>query len=76
MEFSRQEYWSGLHILLQGIFYTQRSNPGLPRCGQTLYRLSHQGIPLSVEGYRKFVLFKQQGSLLFKEKAAVIPRMP
>ena len=26
MEFSRQEYWSGFHSLLQGIFLTQRSN--------------------------------------------------
>ena len=29
MGFSRQEYWSGLHALPQGIFLTQRSNPGL-----------------------------------------------
>ena len=27
MGFSRQEYWSGLHALLQGIFPSQRSNP-------------------------------------------------
>ena len=31
------------HFLLQEIFPTQESNPGLPHCGQTLYRLSHQG---------------------------------
>ena len=43
MEFSRPEYWSGCHSLLQGIFPTQGSNPGLPRCRQMLYRLSHQG---------------------------------
>ena len=29
--------------LLQGIFPTQRSNPGLPHCRQILYQLSHQG---------------------------------
>ena len=29
------------HFLLQGIFPTQGSNPGLPHCRQTLYRLSH-----------------------------------
>ena len=29
MEFSRQEYWSELHFLLQGIFPTHGSNPGL-----------------------------------------------
>ena len=31
------------HFLLQGIFPTQGSNPGLPHCRQTLYCLSHQG---------------------------------
>ena len=29
MEFSRQDYWSGLPFLLQGIFLTQGSNPPL-----------------------------------------------
>ena len=29
MGFSRQEYWVGCHILLQGIFLTQGSNPAL-----------------------------------------------
>ena len=33
----------GCHFLVQRIFLTQRSNPGLPHCRQTLYRLSHQG---------------------------------
>ena len=33
----------GCHFLLQGIFPTQGSNPGLSHCRQTLYRLSHQG---------------------------------
>ena len=33
----------GCHFLLQGIFLTQGSNPGLPLCRQTLYHLSHQG---------------------------------
>ena len=28
--------------LLQGIFPTQRSNPGLPHCRQILYQLSHK----------------------------------
>ena len=35
----------GCHFLLQGIFPTQGSNPGLPDCRQTLYHLSHQGSP-------------------------------
>ena len=33
----------GCHALLQGIFPTQGSNPGLPHCRQIPYRLSHQG---------------------------------
>ena len=35
----------GCHFLLQGIFPTQGSNPGLPHCRQMLYHLSHQGSP-------------------------------
>ena len=31
--------------LLQGIFPSQGSNPGLPHCRQILYQLSHQGSP-------------------------------
>ena len=33
----------GSHFLLQGIFPTQESNPGLLHCRQILYHLSHQG---------------------------------
>ena len=33
------------HVLLQGIFPTQGSNPGLPHCRRILYHLSHQGSP-------------------------------
>ena len=35
----------GCHFVLQGIFSTQGSNPGLLHCRQTLYHLSHQGSP-------------------------------
>ena len=46
MEFSRSEYWSGYQYpLLQGIFPTQGSNPGLSHCREILYQLSHQGSP-------------------------------
>ena len=31
--------------LLQGIFPTQESNPGLPHCRKILYQLSHKGSP-------------------------------
>jgi len=33
----------GSHSLLQGIFPTQGSNPGIPHCRRILYQLSHQG---------------------------------
>ena len=33
------------YALLQGIFPTQGSNPGLPHCGWILYQLSHEGSP-------------------------------
>ena len=47
MGFSRQErrgcHGVGCHSLLQEIFPTQGSNPGLLHCRQILYHLSHQG---------------------------------
>ena len=39
----------GCHALLQGIFPTQGSNPGLPHCRWILYHLSHQGSPRILE---------------------------
>ena len=33
----------GSFSLLQGIFPTQGSNPGLPNCGRIFYQLSHSG---------------------------------
>ena len=39
----------GCRALLQGIFPTQGSNPGLPHCRQILYHLSHQGSPRILE---------------------------
>ena len=39
----------GCHALLQGIFPTRGSNPGLPHCRRILYRLSHQGSPGGVD---------------------------
>ena len=35
----------GSHSLLQAIFSTQGSNPGLPHCRWILYQLSHNGKP-------------------------------
>ena len=39
----------GSPSLLQGIFPTQGSNPGLPHCRQILYQLSHKGSPRILE---------------------------
>ena len=39
----------GCHFLLQRIFPTQGSNPGLPHCRQILCHLSHQGSPRILE---------------------------
>ena len=35
--------------LLQGMFPTQGSNPGLPHCKRILYQLSHKGSPKILE---------------------------
>ena len=35
----------GCRLLLQGIFLSQGSNPGLPHCRQILYHLSYQASP-------------------------------
>ena len=45
----QQEYWMGCHALLQGIFLTQGSNPGLLHCGQILYQLSYVRSPFLEE---------------------------
>ena len=47
--------------LLQGIFPTQGSNPGLPRCRQILYQLSHKGSPRILEWVPFPSLFPTQG---------------
>ena len=37
----------GCHALLQGIFPSQKYNPGLPQCRQILYQLSQQGLDVA-----------------------------
>ena len=49
MRFSKKEYWSGSHSLLQGIVLTQRSNLGLSHCWQILYHISHQRSPYTTQ---------------------------
>ena len=49
----------GCHFLLQGIFPTQGSNPGLPHCKQMLHHLSHQGCPVMIDSKSwKMMLWK------------------
>ena len=43
------------HFLLQGIFPTQGSNPGLSHCRQMLYCLSHQGSQLLLGTVSKYI---------------------
>ena len=45
MRFPRQEYWSGLHFLLQGIFLTHWSKLSLLHWQAVSLPLSHQGSP-------------------------------
>ena len=45
----------GCHFLLQGIFLTQESNPGLTHCRQTPYLLSHQGSPTCYIYYNTYI---------------------
>ena len=57
----------GCHALLQAIFPTQGSNPGLPHCRQTLYPLSHQG---SHHGISVFIKGVSQVALVVKNPSA------
>ena len=49
----------GSLFLLQGVFPTQGSNPGLPHCRQTLYQLSHKGSPIKL-GRRENLLLRSE----------------
>ena len=44
-----QDTGVGSPALLQGIFPTQGSNPGLPHCRKILYQLNHKGSPRILE---------------------------
>ena len=71
MGFSRQEYWSGCHFLLQGIFLTQGSNWGYLHWQVYSLPLSHQGTLSGTLGGRKWEVVLKRRSLveLFKEIA-------
>ena len=55
--------------LLQGIFPTQGSNPGLPHCRQILYQLSHKGSPRVEVNWP----FRTKGT---KTQQAALPELP
>ena len=59
----------GSHSLLQRIFPTQGSNPGLPQCRRILYQLSHKGSPKCICMCVYLALLYQSG---FLEKMAII----
>ena len=56
----------GCHALLQGIFPTQGSNPGLLHCRQIRYRLSHQGSPPKCSNYCTIVLISHASKVMLK----------
>ena len=49
--------------LLQGIFPTQESNPGLPHCRQILYQLSYKGSPTKTWHSQIIKYFKREGPI-------------
>ena len=53
--------WVASRSLLQGIFPTQGSNPGLLHCRQILYQLSYQGSPWFVSLEKSLMLGKTEG---------------
>ena len=48
----------GSRFLLQGIFLTQGSNPGLLHCSQILYHLSCQGSPPATTPNKDIYIYK------------------
>ena len=54
----------GSRSLLQGIFLTQGSNPGLPHCRHILSQLSHQGTHMWEHDILKHDRFSGRMSLL------------
>ena len=57
----------GIHSLLQGIFPTQGSNPGFPRCRKILHQLSHKGGPCLIHSSTREVVNKTEEMLVLIE---------
>ena len=52
----RKNIGVGSHSLLQGIFLTMGSNPGILHCRQILYHMSHQGSPYADRIFSKHLI--------------------
>ena len=76
----------GCHSLLQGIFLTQGSNPGLLHCRQILYHLRYQGSPwliiapkkiyykIKIQNLRTHTLFCRFSLLLVMVRMRIFPQ--
>jgi len=64
----------GGHFLLQGIFLTQGSNPGLPPCRQALYHLSHQGS--SSKNSLLGPKFNKRELIMHNDRKAILKSLP
>ena len=66
----------GRLFLLQRIFPTQGSNPGLPHCRQILYQLSHKGSPCSSKWWPNWEIGIDIYTLLYIECCLVAKSCP
>ena len=66
--FPGQNTGVGSLFLLQGIFPSQGSNPGLPHCGRILYQLSHEGSPRVLEWVAPLVVEADPGIKLVEQE--------
>ena len=67
MEFSRQEYWSGLSFPFPGDLPDPGIEPGSPAFQAVLYCLSHQGNPILDQ-----VDFKTKSVIKYKERLYIM----
>ena len=75
-DFPGKDTGVGCHFLLQGIFPTQGSNPGLLHCRQILYRLSYKGSPIyedpcKSENVRSWLITWKPLAVLAWEKSSI-----
>ena len=66
----------GFHALLQGIFASKGSNPGLPRCRWILYCLSHQGFKMYYRDFPRGPVVKNPSSNAGDMVGELRPHMP